>query len=413
MKLLVIGLTWPEPKTTGAGVRMQQLLQSFTQQDWEVFFASTAEAGPYSLDLVGMGVKPLSIRLNDPSFDDLIKTVAPEVVLFDRFMTEEQFGWRVAENAPAALRILDTEDLHSLRETRRILAKTKRPFSEAVWLDSDLCMRELASIYRSDLSLIISSHEMDLLLRNGIPDHTVYHLPFVYTPTEKPVPAFSERKDFVFIGNGKHKPNVDAILNLHAMWPAIKEALASVRLHIYGAYLPERCKQLHDPASGFHIHGWVEDAAEVMRQSRVQLAPLHFGAGQKGKVLLAMQWGTPTVSTAVGAEGIAGADAFPGAIAADPQAFVKAAVTLYQHEPSWAEAAQRGRAHVSSHFNRDLLIPDFIRRLKAVRSKLESHRRDNLVGRIMNHQTLGASRYLAKYIEAKNRNSMDSPDSSK
>jgi hypothetical protein len=33
-------------------------------------------------------------------------------VLFDRFMMEEQFGWRVAENCPNALRILDTEDLH-------------------------------------------------------------------------------------------------------------------------------------------------------------------------------------------------------------------------------------------------------------------------------------------------------------
>ena len=39
-------------------------------------------------------------------------------MLFDRFMMEEQFGWRVAENCPNALRILDTEDLHFLRKTR-------------------------------------------------------------------------------------------------------------------------------------------------------------------------------------------------------------------------------------------------------------------------------------------------------
>jgi hypothetical protein len=29
--------------------------------------------------------------------------VKPSVVLFDRFMIEEQFGWRVAENCPDAL----------------------------------------------------------------------------------------------------------------------------------------------------------------------------------------------------------------------------------------------------------------------------------------------------------------------
>ena len=29
--------------------------------------------------------------------------------MFDRFMMEEQFGWRVSEKCPQALRILDTE----------------------------------------------------------------------------------------------------------------------------------------------------------------------------------------------------------------------------------------------------------------------------------------------------------------
>jgi hypothetical protein len=41
----------------------------------------------------------------------------PSVVLFDRFMMEEQFGWRV--NCPNALRLLDTEDLHCLRVARQ------------------------------------------------------------------------------------------------------------------------------------------------------------------------------------------------------------------------------------------------------------------------------------------------------
>jgi hypothetical protein len=44
-----------------------------------------------------------------------VKQLQPSIVLFDRFMIEEQFGWRVAENCPNAVRILDTEDLHCLR----------------------------------------------------------------------------------------------------------------------------------------------------------------------------------------------------------------------------------------------------------------------------------------------------------
>jgi hypothetical protein len=48
-------------------------------------------------------------------------------VLFDRYVTEEQFGWRVSENCPNALKIIDTEDLHFLekRDGKLLLRKGK------------------------------------------------------------------------------------------------------------------------------------------------------------------------------------------------------------------------------------------------------------------------------------------------
>jgi hypothetical protein len=55
-----------------------------------------------------------------------VKQLQPSIVLFDRFMIEEQFGWRV-ENCPNAVRILDTEDLHCLRlATKSIQRKTSK-----------------------------------------------------------------------------------------------------------------------------------------------------------------------------------------------------------------------------------------------------------------------------------------------
>jgi hypothetical protein len=59
-----------------------------------------------------------------------VKELNPAVVLFDRFMMEEQFGWRVSENCPDALRLLDTEDLHCLRLARQNSFKEKKMFEE-------------------------------------------------------------------------------------------------------------------------------------------------------------------------------------------------------------------------------------------------------------------------------------------
>src|SRR5690606_12128233 len=113
-----------------------------------------------NLDAQQISVK--NILLNNSSFDEFIKELKPEIVLFDRYITEEQFGWRVSENCPNTLKILDTEDLHFLRKAREEAVKAGKPISDAN-LFSETAKRELASILRCDLSLIISEYEMELL----------------------------------------------------------------------------------------------------------------------------------------------------------------------------------------------------------------------------------------------------------
>ena len=91
-----------------------------------------------------------------------VKELNPEIVLFDRFMVEEQFGWRVTECCPDALKILDTEDLHCLRQARQVAVKENREFTLND-LYSDVAKREIASILRCDLTLMVSEFEINLL----------------------------------------------------------------------------------------------------------------------------------------------------------------------------------------------------------------------------------------------------------
>jgi hypothetical protein len=78
-------------------------------------------------------------------------------------MIEEQFGWRVAENCPKAIRLLDTEDLHCLRTARQKAFKENRAFALNDLLSEEVAKREIASILRCDLSFIISEFEMTIL----------------------------------------------------------------------------------------------------------------------------------------------------------------------------------------------------------------------------------------------------------
>lgn len=89
----------------------------------------------------------------------------------------------------------------------------------------------------------------------------------------------------------------------HSLWPLIRRQLPGAQLHIYGAYTPPKATALHNPAQGFHVMNWAEDALQVMTAARICLAPLRFGAGIKGKLADAMvACGTPNITTPVGAE---------------------------------------------------------------------------------------------------------------
>ncbi|HEA23241.1 hypothetical protein LCGC14_1525800 [marine sediment metagenome] len=422
--ILFIGFTWPEPASTAAGNRIVQLLHYFLERNYRVIFSSTASETPLSLNLEAIGVEKVNIALNDASFDDLIKVLVPQIVIFDRFLTEEQFGWRVAAYAPSALRVLDTEDLHSLRVTRETLFKKNIPFTTEHWLTNDTTKREIASIYRCDLSLIISSYEMYLLTDIlKIDAAQLLHLPFMLNAIEENTfgtyPSYEERKDFICIGNGKHAPNVDAILWLKKeIWPRIKAKLPDANLHIYGAYLPQHVQQMDDPKQGFRIMGWAENAEKVLKKARVGLAPLRFGAGIKGKLVDAMQAGTPTVTTSIGAEGMDLISIYPtttqgvhqehkygwsGKIANTADDFAKAAVSLY-NKKEWQEAQLKAVALINGIYDKRFLGQKFDHTLTEIQSNLQTHRNQNFIGSMVMHHSLASTKYMAKWIEAKNQN---------
>ena len=230
---------------------MLQIIRLFQQLNWEVHYASTAAESPFAIDLSGIGVNKLSIKVNDIGFDALIQNLAPDMVIYDRSMTEEQFGWRVAKYVPNALRILDTEDLHCLRYARQRAFQEKRVFKDDDLL-SDVAIREVAAILRSDITLMISAVEMDLLQRVFKVDAGLLHyLPFMVDAEEqKSDKTFSDRQHFVSIGNFHHAPNLDAVKYLKSdIWPLIRKQMPNAELHVYGAYPTQQVLEMNDPSS--------------------------------------------------------------------------------------------------------------------------------------------------------------------
>lgn len=404
-QILILGYVWPEPASSAAGSRMMQLIAFFLAQGWRVTFASAATPSSHMADLESLGVSKAVIELNSSSFDAFVGQLNPDLVLFDRFMIEEQFGWRVAQHCPRALRLLDSEDLHCLRDARHRAFKARREVS-ITDLNSELAMREVAAILRCDLSLMISQYEMDLLTGHyGVSEQLLLHLPFMLTKVDtSEFPTMGEREGYISIGNFRHAPNWDAVLYLkNTLWPLIRKQQPQAELSVYGAYPPPKATQLHNPRDGFLVKGWASDAHEVMRKARICLAPLRFGAGLKGKLIDAMTCGTPSITTTVGAEAMHADLPWPGAIVEDPEAFAHEAVDCYHADTRWQQAQLDGANIINSLYDQVPLARRLLHRLKEIHKDLLSHRANNFTGAMLQHHTMQSTRYMAQWIEAKNR----------
>ena len=404
MRTLFLGHAWPEPTSSAAGGRVVRLLRVLREAGWPVTFACAAARGERAFPIEDLGVRVAEITLNCSTFDAFVASEAPELVIFERFMTEEQFGWRVEDAAPGALRVLDTVDLHFLRAARRVAAREGRAVAE-VDLRGELARREVAAIHRVDLALLLSSVEQDLLQDSfAVPVGQLHHLPFLLD-LDAPLPApppFEERQGFVALGTFRHPPNQDSVRWMHeAIWPAIRARLPGATLRIYGAYPPAKMTRLDDPATGFRVLGFAEDALSVMASARVCLAPLRFGAGLKGKLVDAMLAGTPSVTTPTGCEGLGEAATWPGAVAGDPTALASAAVALHEDPGAWEAAARRARELPRERLDRTEHGPRFLARLGELASDLEAARRANFTGAMLRHHRHRATEFMSRWIEAK------------
>lgn len=403
-KLLIISSVWVEPNSSAAGSRMLQLIRFFLSQNYSIEYSSTATVSEFSFDLADLGITTQFIQLNDSSFDGYLQEINPNLVLFDRFMVEEQFGWRVSNVLPNAIKILDTEDLHCLRKARQEAIKNNTSF-DTLDFNSEIAKREIASIYRSDLSLMVSDYEMYLLQTVfQVPKAILFYLPILIEKFAPEKQDFQTKQDFVFIGNFYHEPNWDSVLVLkNEIWPKLKELLPNAKLNIYGAYPSQKVLQLHNPKEGFLIHGRAESAEEVIRSAKVLLAPIRFGAGIKGKLLECMEYGTPSVTTSIGAEAMCDNLPWNGFVENDYSEFISKAFLLYSNQEIWEQAVQNGYEIIQQKFLFSIYKSKFLNTLNALQSNLDSHRNANFIGQMLLFHTMRSTEFMSRWIEEKNK----------
>lgn len=230
------------------------------------------------------------------------------------------------------------------------------------------------------------------------------------------------------IGHFKHPPNRDAIHWVKRdIWPKIKKLMPSATLDVFGAHPDKTDMMLSDPSSGFRVVGPIkaEELTTRLQRARVNLAPLRYGAGIKGKITENWFSGTPTVSTSIGSESMTSYfrnaetgtmhPMFGGEIADDAESFARSAVGLYIDPTRWHRARGAGYEILTHNFSMTIngpLLQDILWKVVEERERIRDHnlvgsilwsagyRYNEMFGRFVQMKTLASQRHAQSFVSS-------------
>lgn len=346
-RALIIDATAPTPKQDAGSVTTTLTLGLFRDLGFKPYFVPQDNflfQDPYIPDLQRLGVE-CAYAPYDVNFEAYMQRYGSlfDVILVYRVTVLEKVIDTIRKYAPRAPVLFHNMDLHFLRMEREAALSGDAAAAEEA---AAMKIKECDLIGRVDCTITHSTYEREVLAQE-VPGAPVIVWPFMFEFFGTEV-GFEPRRDIVFLGGYRHRPNVDAVrFFAQEVFPIIQAEEPNARFVIAGANPSDEVLALANDS--VIVTGLVDDLRDVFDTSRLFACSLRTGAGTKGKVSTAMSYGLPVVSTTIGAEGMDLIDGENVLIADDPQSFAQACLRLYRDQALWETVSLNGQTLVQEN----------------------------------------------------------------
>jgi glycosyltransferase involved in cell wall biosynthesis len=367
-RALVIAPRLPEFDRESGLLRVSHLIDMLLDRGWEVTFGCLRT--PTDPERYVRGLEQRGVETHAPleSIDSIRDPGELRLAIVAFWHVAERFLPELRRAAPQARLVVDSVDLHFLRDIRKKLSPdaTSAPGQLDAGL-ADQLIREINVYAAADAVLTVSSKEANLINDFAGRSDLALTLPDTAELPRSRVTR-RERRGILFLGNFRHAPNVDAASYLcEEIVPRIDPSLlAEHEISIVGTAAEQHVLDLANGLSRVKTVGWVPSVVPYLDAAMVSVVPLRYGAGTKRKIIQSLMVGTPAVTTTVGAEGLGVHDRGEVLIADDPYAFAAAIERLVRRPLLWRRLARRGRRHVLKLHGRTTVESRFDEVLRAV-----------------------------------------------
>lgn len=337
----------------------------------ENYFAALRGIGVNPLNQVGP--RPLTLRpTNDYDLREVLGQKIYDLVWVETFYVADRYLEDIRRYQPWAIVYVDSGDLHYRRLERQArhlessVAYVVNADQEKLPLADDHAQKirdhffyaaqvriDETRVYRQADFVIAGSAADAREMAEVLPPEKVVVLPTLQAEGNAAAKPFGKRRDFLFVGNFDHNPNVTAAIFLkHEVMPRVS-ALSESCLKIVGnnpTYLVRTMARRGAAADRIRVLGHMPDLAPAYGSARVQLAPIFFHAGEVAKIGAGLAAGLPTVTTPLGAELMGLQHGVDCLVAEDGERFAAEATRLYEDENLW-RAVREGALEAAGRFS--------------------------------------------------------------
>ena len=213
-------------------------------------------------------------------------------------------------------------------------------------------------------AVLVRSKADQQLLADYIPQQPIEILPPWIDLGKNKVKTASHDKNLIFYGAMWRNVNFEAAKYfINEVLPIIHITEPTVKLFVVGSDPPKELKKMSN--SQVVVKGFVDEVGEYYEKSAVAVAPLFAGSGIKGKIIQALSYGRPVVTTAVGAEGIPASEDEGLFIREDAESMAQTILWLLE-DYRYKKYFELARNFVAHHYN----WPEAMRRVEKLYKEL-------------------------------------------
>lgn len=225
-------------------------------------------------------------------------------------------------------KIFIQHEIHYIVNRQALLRDQTTEFEK--FLYKKIKAEEIAAMNNYNAVFTLTENDKTELIKNGVLT-SIYSSPAgIEEPQKRNACIFFNK--LIFVGGSGHTPNLEGVTwFVNNVWSIITQKHPEVTFNIIGKWDDELIKKLTNKHHNINFKGFVSNLQDEYNGA-IAIVPILSGSGMRMKIVDAVNFGSPFVSTTIGAEGLEYKDATDCFISDDPKQFAEKVNMLIENE---------------------------------------------------------------------------------